>query len=178
LKNRIVALAAGVASAATLAVMASPPVASADLPSGQVCQAQKNARASEQEQEQALRCLIDHVRARSGVRRLSANKALARAAGSKARDIARCGFTHTACGRPADAWAKHYGYDSAASWGWGENLAAGPRRMTARRTVKSWLNSPPHRATMLRGSYEDVGVALQRSGGHAYWVLEVGCHGC
>ena len=36
--------------------------------------------------------------------------------------------------RIADAWAKHFGYDSASSWSWGENLAAG-RRMTARDAV-------------------------------------------
>ena len=178
MKNRIVALAAGVTSVAVLAVAATPPLASAALPSRQVCKAQGNAHASEHKQERALRCLINRVRAGSGVRGLDANRALGRAARSKARDVARCGFTHTACGRPADAWAKHYGYDSTPSWGWGENLAAGSRRMTARRTVKSWLNSPPHRATMLQGSYEHIGVALERSGRHAYWVLEVGCHGC
>jgi uncharacterized protein YkwD len=178
LKNRIVALAAGAVSVVLVAVAAAPTDASARLlPSRQVCEAQKNPGAGEREQERALRCVIDHVRSRAGARRLSTNRALQRAAGSKAKDLARCGFTHTACGRPADAWAEHYGYDSS-SWSWGENLAEGTRRMTARAAVKSWLNSPPHRATLTQGSFEHIGAALERSGAHAYWVLELGCHGC
>ncbi len=178
MKNRIVALAAGVASVALVAIAASPPDASAALPSPKACKAQKNASASKREQERAARCVIDHVRASAGVRRLSTNRALQRAAGRKAEDLAHCGFTHNACGRPADAWARHFGYDSAGSWSWGENLATGPRRMTARTAIKSWLNSSAHRSTLLNGSFEHVGVGLERSGGSAYWVLEVGCHGC
>ena len=177
MKNRIVALAAVVATVALLAVAAAPPEATAELPSRQVCKAQKNPRAGLREQERAARCVIDHVRASAGVGRLSTNRALQRAAGHKAQDLARCGFTHDACGRPPDAWAKHFGYDSG-DWSWGENLATGPRRMTARRAVKSWLSSAPHRETLLQRSYEHIGVGFKRDGGSAFWVLEVGCHGC
>ena len=40
----------------------------------------------------------------------------------------QCGFSHTACGRPADLYARRYGYTAASSWRWGENLALGPRQ--------------------------------------------------
>ena len=176
MKNRIGPLAAGVASVVLVAIAAIPLQAGAEMPSRHVCKGQKNAGASEREQERAARCLVDRVRAASGVRKLSTNRALQRAAGHKAGDLARCGFSHNACGRPADAWAKHFGYDSG-NWRWGENLATGSR-MSARDAIRSWLSSAPHRATLLGGSFEHVGVGLERSGGSYYWVLEVGCHGC
>ena len=51
----------------------------------------------------------------------------------------------------------------------------------ARKVFKAWLNSPPHRDTMLRGSFDDAGIGLRRGGGGrklSVWVLELGCHGC
>lgn len=176
MNNRIVFLAAVVTVAAIAAV---PTNASAyALPSNEACPAQKNPRAAEREQERALACVIDGLRASAGAGRLSSNRKLERAAGRKARDLASCGFSHTACGRPADAWADHFGYDSGSSWRWAENLATGRRGMTARRAVKSWLGSSDHRSTMMDRSFEHIGVGLKRTGSHAYWVIEVGCHGC
>ena len=73
-----------------------------------------------------------------------------------------CGFSHTACGRPADLYARRYGYASASSWAWGENLAVGRgKRGSARKVLKAWLHSPPHRDAMLRGSFDDAGIGLQ-----------------
>jgi uncharacterized protein YkwD len=176
--NRTVLPAIAVIAAALLAMAAAPTDASAlALPSGETCPAQKNPRASEHDQEQALRCVVDRVRRSGGVGGLASNRALERAAGHKAHDLANCGFTHTACGREADAWADHYGYDSG-TWQWGENLATGKRRMTARAAVKAWLRSSSHRSTLLDGSFEHVGVGLKRTGRRAYWVIELGCHGC
>lgn len=157
----------------------SPPTASADLlPSRDVCPGQKNPRADKREQEHALRCLVDYARVHSGAGRVSSNPALERAAGRKAEDLASCGFTHTACGRPADAWPKHFGYLSGPHARWGENLATSSRRMTARKAVKGWLGSSAHRGTLLAGGYEHLGSAMRRSGGNAYWVLQMGCRGC
>ncbi len=96
-----------------------------------------------------------------------------------------CSFSHTACGRPADEWVRRYGYMSGAGgWRWGENLGLGRgRRGTARRILKAWLNSPPHRETMLTGPFDELGLGLRRVGGRrgaktAVWVLELGCRGC
>ena len=49
--------------------------------------------------------------------------------------------------------------------------------------LNAWLESPPHRETLLTGSFEHLGIGLRRGGfsGHdnaAVWVLQVGCRGC
>lgn len=179
MNNRCVFLATILVGATVLVPGALPPDADAyALASPSACPAQKNPRAARSVQERSLRCLVEHLRVQRGVRRLSANRALKRAARRKAKDLARCGFSHNACGRSADAWAKRFGYDSASSWRWGETLANGSRHMTAREALKAWLRSAPHRSTLLRRPFEHAGVALRRSGGRDYWVLQLGCHGC
>ena len=148
------------------------------------CKAQANIKAPERQQEEAMRCLLNYARSHVGAGSLGISKSLERAAGRKSGDVMQCGFSHTACGRPADLYARRYGYASASSWAWGENLAVGRgQRGSARKVLKAWLHSPPHRDAMLLGSFDDAGIGLKRGrfGGHrnmAIWVLELGCHGC
>ena len=148
------------------------------------CSGQQNASAPEPQQEDAMKCLINYARSHAGAGHVSSDNSLEKAAGRKAGDVMQCGFSHTACGRPADIYARRYGYMSAPSWSWGENLAWGRGGLgTARSILKAWLNSPPHRETMLNGSFEHFGLGLKRGSfsGHAnaaVWVLELGCHGC
>ena len=169
------------AAGAALALIAAPADASLVAPTSS-CDGQKNAKAPEKVQEKAMRCLINYARDHSGTHGVGSSKALERAAGVKAGDVMQCGFSHTACGRPADLYARRYGYTSGSSWRWGENLAWGRgKNGTAREILKAWLNSPPHRATMLDGSFNDAGIGLKQGGfnGHrnaSVWVLEVGCH--
>ena len=81
-----------------------------------------------------MRCLINFARNHSGAGDLGSSRPLERAAGQKAADVIRCGFSHTACGNPADLYARRYGYAGAGSWQWGENLAWGRgKRGTPRR---------------------------------------------
>jgi hypothetical protein len=145
------------------------------------CPGQQNIKASERAQEDAMRCLIDHARSAS----TKSFRSLERAAGRKAGDILDCGFSHTACGRPFDAYAKRFGYAAGTSgWKLGENLAWGKRkRGSARQVFKAGLASPPHRSTLLDGSFEHVGIGLKRgrfsgSSRAAVWVLQIGCRGC
>jgi uncharacterized protein YkwD len=148
------------------------------------CAGQANVHAPEHQQEKAMHCLINYARAHTGTGKVGSSHSLEQAAGQKSGDVMRCGFSHTACGKPADLYAQRYGYTSASSWQWGENLAWGRgKRGSARKILKAWLHSPPHRETMLRGSFDDAGIGLRRGGfnGHhnaAVWVLELGCHGC
>jgi uncharacterized protein YkwD len=164
-------------------IPASPANASLVAP-GSKCAGQQNTHASKAEQKHAMVCLLNYAREHANAGGLNANHKLQRAAGRKAADVMRCGFSHEACGRPGDFYANEFGYTSSASWAWGENLAWGRGKGgTARSILKQWLNSPPHRETMLRGSFEDVGVGMRTGGfsGHkhaAVWVLELGCHGC
>ena len=179
--NRRRALALTCALATFVAIVPAAESDAKQVASRSACPGQTNIHAPEQVQEQALRCLIDHVRSGGS----SSNGALEQAAGRKAGDIFDCGFSHTACGRPFDGYAKQYGYTSGTSgWKLGENLAWGKRkRGSARNALKAWLNSPPHRATLLSGSFEHIGIGLKRGrfGGaskSAVWVLQIGCRGC
>ena len=168
---------------AAFALIAAPADASLVAPAS-TCDGQKNVKASKGVQEKAMRCLINYARTHSGTHGVDGSKALEKAAGVKAGDVMQCGFSHTACGRPADLYARRYGYTSASSWAWGENLAVGHgKRGSARKVMKAWLHSPPHRDAMLRGSFDDAGIGLKRGrfSGHrnmAVWVLELGCQGC
>lgn len=130
-----------------------------------------------------MRCLINYAREHSGSGGLGADRALERASGRKAGDVMQCGFSHTACGKPADIYPRKFGYTSG-NWQWGENLAYGVgKRGSARNVMQAWLNSPPHRSTMLRGSFDDLGLGLRRGGfsgrdNVGVWVLQLGCHSC
>jgi uncharacterized protein YkwD len=171
---------------ACLGALVLPSLAGADLvPSRSACPAAQNPSAPERAQEDAMQCLIRHVRERAGVRSLSSHRALERAAGRKTGDLMRCGFSHTACGNPPDAYARRYGYSSGTrSWSWGENLAWGRgKRGTARDVMGAWLRSPSHRSTLLRGSFEHFGLGLRRgrfsgSSHTGVWTLQLGCRGC
>jgi uncharacterized protein YkwD len=174
---------AAIAAFAALAFLAGAHAGANLVAPGSKCAGQQNIHASEHEQEQAMQCLLNYARQHANAGGLKRNKSLERAAGRKAGDVMKCGFSHTACGRPADAYAHSFGY-TGGSWAWGENLGWGSGRGgTARANFKDWLNSPPHRETMLRGSFEHLGIGLKRGSfqgkaNSAVWVIELGCHGC
>jgi uncharacterized protein YkwD len=179
--------AAVVLAAAALAVVLAGSAASADaklVAPLSACQGQKNVKAPERLQEHAMHCLINFARDHAGVGRVDSNGRLERAAGRKVGDVMDCGFSHTACGNPADLYPRRFGYTSAPSWQVGENLAWGRDGLgTPRKILKAWLNSPPHRETMLHGSFDHLGLGLRRGGFNGQnnvgvWVLELGCHGC
>ncbi len=179
------ALAISFIAAATAAVMLVVAVGQADaglVAPRSKCPGQQKTRASEPAQEDSMRCLINYARTHAGAGGVSTQGSLERAAGRKAGDVMRCGFSHTACGNAADVYARRFGYMSAPSWSWGENLAWGRGSLGSPRNIlKAWLNSPPHRSTMLNGTFEHIGIGLKRGSfsGHAnaaVWVLEIGCH--
>jgi uncharacterized protein YkwD len=164
-----------------LVISIAGPVAAADaglVAPRSKCSGQANHKAPEPVQEDAMRCLINYARDHSGGGNLNAHRALERASGRKVGDVVNCGFSHTACGNPADLYARRFGYASG-NFQWGENLAWGRgKRGSARNIIQAWLSSPPHRSTMLRGSFDDFGIGLKHHGKSAVWVLQVGCHGC
>lgn len=130
-----------------------------------------------------MRCLVNHARKQTSAAQVSSNRPLERAAGHKASDVMRCGLSHTACGRPPDAYARRFGYVGG-SYQWGETLAAEPGKDgSARQVMKAWLGSSGHRATILRSSFDDLGIGLKRGNfagrsNVAVWTLNLGCHGC
>lgn len=112
--------------------------------------------------ERAVIRKVNAVRKSAGLRALVANRHLARAADAHSRDMVRGGFfAHTSSnGQSA--------YDRVESYrrsDWiGETLAymptAGDR--SPGHIVDMWMQSPPHRATLLTRKLRRIGVARRR----------------
>ena len=108
--------------------------------------------------ERAVIRLLNETRAQHGLPKLRAARPLSRAADGHSRDMLRRDFfDHVSSdGTPFDRRVRRYAKASAI----GETLAALPRRRGgAARIVRMWMDSPPHRATILAGSYRRIGVA-------------------
>jgi uncharacterized protein YkwD len=126
------------------------------------CGNQTSATASLNLQAQAMYCLINYARERSGRAALRPT-ALMESAARKARDILGCQqFSHTACGRDFAFHIRAVGYGGSC-WGAGENLAYGTGAFGGPRSIMSgWLNSSGHRQNMLASYFRDYGIGLLR----------------
>lgn len=115
-------------------------------------------------QSRAVTCLVNWARVHDGRARLARRDALRKAAAVKVRRVATCGdFSHTPCGAPVTLGVNVSGYRYAA---FGENLFIGEwGRVSANDVVSAWLQSPPHRANILRSLFRHVGVAPVRASG-------------
>ena len=144
------------------------------------CPGQSNLAASIDTQKASMRCMHNYARTKAGRRRLAASTKLNSSAGSKARDLVRCGvFSHTACGRSWSYWLNRVGY-TAGCWGAGENIAWGSSYLgSVRRMMSMWLHSDGHRANILKARYRDLGLGLvqgtfQGYAGAQVWVAHFG----
>ena len=181
-------LAVFVSSIALAAVAAAPAFGATGidrlLAPAPACPHQNQLTVPNAEQAQAMRCLTNFARAKSGLERLITPKLLGQAAADKARDILRCDeFSHEACGREFTYWMENVGYLQGSCWGAAENIAWGTGTIgTPRAIFRAWLHSPGHRENIL-GPYADVGIALREgtiegSPGAHVWVQEFGSHSC
>jgi uncharacterized protein YkwD len=125
----------------------------------------------------ALLCVVNRKRAASGLRALKADRKLQKAAGRHARDMVRHNyFAHQRAGGPdLTARLRRAGWNGTA---WGETIAYGCGSSgTPRATLRMWMNSPPHRAITLSGTYGHGGIGVTESapcGRGSMWVLDVG----
>jgi uncharacterized protein YkwD len=112
----------------------------------------------------AILCLHNKVRAENGLSSLRENKRLRKAAVAHSKDMVRDGFfEHTT---PEGVTmvdrilrAKYVREDQ--GWALGENLAWGTGSLgTPRGAIESWMNSPGHRANLLKRSFRDVGIGI------------------
>jgi uncharacterized protein YkwD len=128
------------------------------------CRGADDAAAPFAEQGRAVACLVNWARKQENRSPLRRRSALTRAAELKGQSVASCGqFSHTPCGTALASGVNAAGYRYAA---FGENLFAGSwGRVAPRDVVSAWLQSPPHRATLLSGSYRHVGAAPVRANG-------------
>jgi uncharacterized protein YkwD len=112
----------------------------------------------------AVLCLHNQVRAQHGLPPLRDDADLRRAAAGHSSDMVdRRYFEHTTpAGRTMVDRIVGAGYVRAnAGWMLGENLEWGTGRLaTPRGAVRAWLDSPPHRANLLKRGYREVGIGV------------------
>ncbi|MFI6082974.1 CAP domain-containing protein [Streptomyces sp. NPDC051217] len=119
--------------------------------------------------------LTNEERAKVGCRELHGNVALGRAAQRHSTDMAKNDFVgHTGSrGSTMETRAEAAGYS-----GWrslAENVAAGQK--SPAEVVKSWMQSPGHRANILNCSLTHMGVGYVKKSGTAhgkYWTQDFG----
>lgn len=125
----------------------------------------------------ALLCVVNRKRAANGLGPLKVDRRIQRAATRHARDMAKHNyFAHQRAGGPDLTTRLHR-----AGWygtAWAETIAYGCGPLASpKATLRAWMNSPPHRAIILSGSYHHGGVGVVGTapcGAGGMWVLDVG----
>lgn len=103
--------------------------------------------------------LANTARAENGLGELTPNSLLSRAAQNKANDmLARQYFAHnTPDGLTPWTFIKAVGYSYSTA---GENLAIDFTQ--AENVQTAWMNSPGHRANILNGSFQEIGIGIAK----------------
>jgi uncharacterized protein YkwD len=117
--------------------------------------------------EQQVLDLTNKERTNNGLEPLKPNAELNYAADKYAEDMSkRRVLSHTGAdgSKPWDR-AKAVGYEARMM---GENIAVGQR--TPEEVVQAWMNSPGHRANILRSGYQELGVGFEKN----FWVQKFG----
>ncbi|NMG18369.1 CAP domain-containing protein [Brasilonema bromeliae] len=117
--------------------------------------------------EQQVFELTNQERTKAGLQPLQTNAELNYTADKYAQTMSENRFfSHTGQdgSQPWDR-AKAVGYEAQTM---GENIAAGQK--TPGEVVQAWMNSPGHRANILRSQYKDLGVGFEKN----YWVQNFG----
>lgn len=110
--------------------------------------------------------LVNDERAAEGLAPLQTNDLLQQAAQQRAQEIAEV-FAHdrpdgTSCFTVLTEYGVS-GYSTA-----GENIAAGQGNPET--VMNSWMNSPGHRANIMNGDFDTIGVGCAEINGRLYWV--------
>ena len=111
-------------------------------------------------------CLVNVERRKHGRAKLRANSGLALAGQRHARDMVRKRyFAHNSrAGRDFKERIVRTGYTRGSAAILGENLAWGSHNLaTPRAIVRSWMNSPGHRANILQPKFRHIGIGIVRS---------------
>jgi uncharacterized protein YkwD len=104
--------------------------------------------------ERAVVRAINRVRAAHGLRGLRSHRRLARAADAHSRSMLRSdSFSHGAFSQRLHRYVSMRRIGETIAW---------TSRCSARKVVRMWLNSPPHRAVLLAGGFRRVGVGRRK----------------
>lgn len=114
--------------------------------------------------------LVNAERAKNGLKPLTMNAELSKVATLKSQDMAKNNyFDHNSptYGSPFDMMKKFgISYRTA-----GENIAMG--QTTPEQVMEGWMNSPGHRANILKASFTQIGVGIAKnSSGRLYWTQQ------
>jgi uncharacterized protein YkwD len=112
----------------------------------------------------AILCLHNQIRAQRGLPLLRENARLRRAALAHSGDMVSRGyFEHTTPNGVTMVeriMAARYA-SPRVGWALGENLAWGTGRLaTPRAIMKAWMDSPGHRANIVKRSYREIGIGV------------------
>ena len=165
--NAVVVAIAGVLLALALA-LAAPPVGGlgADRAEAQSCEGADRGprKISKPQARRAIVCVINNKRQANGVGSLKMVKPLQKAGGRHSRTMMASNCFDHQCGGEAPLATRVHATSylpCSCSWGLGENLAWGRKsRGSPARIVDAWMNSPPHRATLLNGSFDHIGIGI------------------
>jgi uncharacterized protein YkwD len=150
---------AALATAAVLGIAPASAAACADETS-------HAAELSDYQLESSITCLINERRAESSRKPVQANARLRHAAVTHSQSMVSGGFfSHTSPnGSSFVDRIESAGYMRGARlWLVGENLVWGTGELsTPASLVKAWMESPAHRANLLRGRFKEVGVGVKR----------------
>ena len=105
--------------------------------------------------------IVNRIRVRQGLRRLKASRSLARAATVHTGDMLRRDFLSHASSDGTAMSDRVRRFAGRRDW-IGESIAVIPGRATARKAVRMWMNSPPHRAVLLSPSGRRIGIGKRR----------------
>jgi len=128
----------------------------------------------------AVVCLINRQRDSHGrPRDLHTSYRLVTAARRHSETMASKGcFNHQCSGEPSPLRRlENAGYivGGLSRWAYGENIAYGTgSRGTPRQIVDAWMHSSYHRANILSGTFEDIGVGFARRGDKGFYTADFG----
>jgi Cysteine-rich secretory protein family len=113
--------------------------------------------------------MTNQVRRDQSLPALKINAMLAGAARAFAQKVANSGnFSHTADGRTPTQRAETAGYkhcDIAENLAMDEDAQGYDTGALALQAIAGWMNSPPHRANILRSTVSEIGVGVARAPG-------------
>ena len=120
--------------------------------------------------EQQVLDLVNAERTQAGLKELKMDLELSKVAKAKSEDMRDNNyFSHTSptYGSPFDMMKSFgIGYTYA-----GENIAAG--QTSAAAVMKSWMNSPGHKANILNENYTYIGIGYAKGGTYSrYWTQQ------
>lgn len=111
---------------------------------------------------ESVAATLNAVRADAGLKPLAVSRQLSRAARAHAFSMARLGFFGHSSADGASAARRitsFYSVGGARSWAVGEVLMWSPGSPAAEHVVDLWLDSPPHRAQIVKRQWRDMGIA-------------------